>query len=62
MTRGEEVYQYVDSFRPERFLNADGTLNDDTMNYTFGFERRYVTFTPAYKGSHGLLTCRFCPG
>ena len=46
MTRDEEVYQDADSFQPERFLKADGTLNDDTMDYAFGFGRRYVRFTP----------------
>ena len=46
MTRDEEVYPDAESFRPERFLKADGTLNDDTMEYAFGFGRRYVVFTP----------------
>jgi cytochrome P450 len=45
MTRDEEVYQDADSFRPERFLKDDGALNDDTMDYAFGFGRRYVAFT-----------------
>ncbi|KAF8703005.1 hypothetical protein AX14_014287 [Amanita brunnescens Koide BX004] len=40
MTRDEEVYQDADSFLPERFLKADGTLNDDTVDYAFGFGRR----------------------
>ena len=42
MTRDEIVYQDADSFRPERFLKADGALNDDTMDYAFGFGRRYA--------------------
>ena len=46
MTR-DEVYQDTDSFRPERFIKADGTLNDDTVNYAFDFGRRYVAATPA---------------
>ena len=63
MTRDEEVYEDADSFRPERFLKADGTLNDDTMDYAFGFGRRYVAFTPEVtKCPHNLLTCRICPG
>ena len=45
MTRDEEIYEDPDSFRPERFLKAEGTLNDDTMDYAFGFGRRYVRFT-----------------
>ena len=44
MTRDEEVYEDADSFRPERFFKADGTLNDDTVDYAFGFGRRYVAF------------------
>lgn len=46
MTRDEEVYPDAESFRPERFLKSDGTLNDDTMEYAFGFGRRHVIFTP----------------
>ena len=45
MTRDEDVYQDADLFLPERFLKADGTLNDDTVDYAFGFGRRYVAFT-----------------
>ena len=48
MTRDEEVYQDADSFLPERFIKADGTLNDDTVDYTFGFGRSYVAFTPGF--------------
>ena len=48
MTRDEEVYQDADSFLPERFLKADGTLNDDTVDYAFGFGRRYVVFIPVF--------------
>ena len=47
MTRDEEVYRDADSFLPDRFIKADGTLNDDTVDYAFGFGRRYVAFTPA---------------
>ena len=32
MTRDEEVYRDADSFRPERFIKAGGTLNDDTVD------------------------------
>jgi hypothetical protein len=46
MTRDEEVYQDADSFWPERFIKADGTLNDDTVDYAFGFGPRYVAFMP----------------
>jgi cytochrome P450 len=54
MTRDEDVYQDAESFLPERFLKADGTLNDDTVDYAFGFGRRYVAFT--LLDSHKTLT------
>ena len=44
MMRDEETYPDPDSFRPERFFNDDGTLNNDTAQYVFGFGRRYVVF------------------
>lgn len=40
MTRDESVYPDPDRFSPERFLNDDGTLNDDDTIITFGFGRR----------------------
>ncbi|KAA1473892.1 cytochrome P450 [Dentipellis sp. KUC8613] len=35
-----EVYPEPECFRPERFLNDDGTLNDDAVGPAFGFGRR----------------------
>lgn len=40
ISRNEDKYPDPDSFNPERFLNMDGTLNDDTVSYGFGFGRR----------------------
>ncbi|KAG2362788.1 cytochrome P450 [Suillus spraguei] len=40
MTRNEEKYPNPSQFSPERFLDADGNLNDDTVNMAFGFGRR----------------------
>lgn len=40
ITRNEDTYPDPDSFNPERFLNLDGTLTDDTVSYVFGFGRR----------------------
>ncbi|KAH9477562.1 Cytochrome P450 monooxygenase [Psilocybe cubensis] len=40
MTHDESIYSQPDIFRPERFFNADGTLNDDDRVLTYGFGRR----------------------
>ncbi|KAF8630988.1 hypothetical protein AX15_002696 [Amanita polypyramis BW_CC] len=40
LTRDESVYPDPESFKPERFFNPDGTLNNDTIEYAFGFGRR----------------------
>ncbi|KAG1727488.1 cytochrome P450 [Suillus paluster] len=40
MTQNEHKYPNPSQFLPERFLNADGSLNEDTVDVTFGFGRR----------------------
>ena len=40
MTHDERVYERPDEFIPERFINPDGSLNDDSTMLTFGFGRR----------------------
>ncbi|KAI0310502.1 cytochrome P450 [Amylostereum chailletii] len=35
-----DVYHNPESFKPERFLNADGSLNADDVSPAFGFGRR----------------------
>ncbi|KAG1821987.1 cytochrome P450 [Suillus subaureus] len=40
MSQNEQKYPNPSQFSPERFLNADGNLNDDTVNMAFGFGRR----------------------
>ncbi|TFY70518.1 hypothetical protein EVG20_g2502 [Dentipellis fragilis] len=40
MTRDTADYPEPESFKPERFLMPDGTLNDDNMQIAFGLGRR----------------------
>ncbi|KAH7930182.1 cytochrome P450 [Leucogyrophana mollusca] len=40
MTRNAAKYGNPEEFLPERFLDADGELTDDTASFTFGFGRR----------------------
>lgn len=41
MTHDENIYREPDTFKPERFLTADGKLKaDDDMSIAFGFGRR----------------------
>ncbi|KAF8342432.1 cytochrome P450 [Amanita rubescens] len=41
ISQDETVYEKANSFYPERFLNPDGDLVDDTVEYTFGYGRRF---------------------
>ncbi|OJA16802.1 hypothetical protein AZE42_13606, partial [Rhizopogon vesiculosus] len=40
MAHNPEKYPEPESFCPDRFLTPDGTLNDDTVPWIFGFGRR----------------------
>ncbi|KIK93478.1 hypothetical protein PAXRUDRAFT_828940 [Paxillus rubicundulus Ve08.2h10] len=40
MTRNEVKYPNPEEFRPERFLDKDGQINDDTVSFAFGAGRR----------------------
>jgi cytochrome P450 len=41
ITRDESIYHEPERFNPERFFDADGSLNGDTVvEYAFGFGRR----------------------
>jgi hypothetical protein len=40
MTRNEVKYPSPEEFRPERFLDKDGQINDDTVSFAFGAGRR----------------------
>lgn len=40
MTRDEARYPDPEDLKPERYMNPDGTLNDDDLILAFGFGRR----------------------
>ena len=40
MARDETRYPDAETFIPERFLDAEGMLTDDKVDFTFGFGRR----------------------
>jgi cytochrome P450 len=40
MCHNEVKYPNPSEFKPERFLNPDGTLTDDTVSVVWGFGRR----------------------
>ncbi|KAG2124791.1 cytochrome P450 [Suillus clintonianus] len=40
MCHNEEKYRNASEFNPDRFLNPDGTLTDDTVSIVWGFGRR----------------------
>ncbi|KAF8309118.1 cytochrome P450 [Amanita rubescens] len=40
ISQDETIYSNHDTFNPNRFFNPDGTLNDDKIEYAFGYGRR----------------------
>jgi len=48
MTQNEEKYPNPSQFSPERFLDDNGNLNDDTVSIAFGFGRRFATIIYFY--------------
>ncbi|OJA21655.1 hypothetical protein AZE42_09326 [Rhizopogon vesiculosus] len=43
MSRDEAKYPNPNDFTPDRFFMPDGQLNDDTVDFSFGFGRRICT-------------------
>ena len=58
----EKTYPEPEVFRPERFLNEDGSINPDVPDpiVSFGFGRRFVGSFCTLK--LGLLWYSICPG
>ena len=46
MSRDETRYPNAEQFLPERFLDAEGMLTDDTPDFAFGFGRRVCPGKP----------------
>ena len=59
MTHNEEKYPSSNQFIPERFLNEQGELDDNSAVLAYGFGRRWV-LKPVFCES--LSGIRICPG
>jgi len=44
MTHDERVYPEPFAFKPERFFDNNGDLNDDDRILAYGFGRRYIAY------------------
>lgn len=60
MTHDPNVYDAPYEFRPERYYDATGNLNNDDIVLTFGFGRRCVLH--AQLMYNRLINPRVCPG
>ena len=60
ISQDKEIYSNPDTFDPERFFNTDGSLNDDTVDYAFGYGRRYAPLMGYILFAHSWS--RVCPG
>jgi cytochrome P450 len=58
MCQNEEKYPNADAFNPDRFLNPDGTLTDDTVSVAWGFGRRICP--GRYLAEASLLSAMTC--
>jgi len=58
MTHDESVYFEPFAFKPERFFDKNGDLNDDDKILAYGFGRRYLpSFTIVNIFSQRSRTC-----
>ena len=48
MDRDERRHENPNDFFPDRYMNPDGTLNEDSRSLVFGFGRRCVTLTDMF--------------
>lgn len=48
MTHDEDIYPDPFSFKPERYLDEDGRLNDDDRVLAYGFGTRQVVLLLKY--------------
>jgi len=64
MTHDEDEYDEPFEFKPERFFNESGNLNDDDRILAYGFGRRYVALTEmdAIHFILNFIPCRICVG
>jgi hypothetical protein len=58
MCHDEEKYPNPSEFDPDRFLNPDGTLTDDTVSVVWGFGRRICP--GRYLGEASLWSAMAC--
>lgn len=61
MTRNEAKYTNPEEFYPERFFDAAGELNNDSVNYAFGAGRRicagrYIADASVWSAMVSILT------
>lgn len=61
MTRNEAKYTDPEEFYPERFFDAAGELNNDSVNYAFGAGRRicagrYIADASVWSAMVSILT------
>ncbi|KAF4617908.1 hypothetical protein D9613_005902 [Agrocybe pediades] len=62
LSRDPEKYDEPEAFKPERYFDEHGNLNDDEVNYAFGFGRRQGLPWPSLCLCYGKLKFLFKNG